>query len=154
MSDVTLDQLREKLKSKLEVSKFFTGFISVVFGFLLKEKLLSSVPPEICLFAYAAIGFFITSLVFSIATVFAYDRLLMPAAFWQPEIQTGELFRLMIAAWRFLFVPAVIALTLGLLASCIVATTHVWPTIAIWILPVVAAWIIYRIWGRNIHFGD
>jgi hypothetical protein len=149
-----LEQLREKLKSKLEVAKFFTGFISVVFGFLLKDNLLSSASELIRPYAYAAIFFFITSLVFSIGAVFAYDRLLMPEVFWQPQLQIGELFRHMIAAWQFLFMPAVAALSLGLLASCVVATSTLWPTLALWVVPVIVVISAYAFLGRHIHFQD
>jgi hypothetical protein len=37
----TYDLLRDKIKSKMDVTKFFSGFISLVLGFVLKDTLSS-----------------------------------------------------------------------------------------------------------------
>ena len=35
----TYELLREKIKSKMDVTKFFSGFVSVVFGIILKDTI-------------------------------------------------------------------------------------------------------------------
>lgn len=100
MNGDPLEQLRDKLKGKMEVAKIFAGFISVVFGFLLKEGLGISQQSEhevAAIGAYAAILLFITSLTFSIATVFAYDRLLMPLL--AAAVAVTDHFLISLAVW-------------------------------------------------------
>jgi hypothetical protein len=72
----TNDELREKIKSKMEVGKFFAGFITFLIGFLLKDLSTRH------LFAKIGIVCLAASIGFCIAAVFAFDSLLMPRKYW------------------------------------------------------------------------
>jgi formate hydrogenlyase subunit 3/multisubunit Na+/H+ antiporter MnhD subunit len=108
-------ELREKIKSKMAVAKFFAGFITFLTGFLLKERCFDDLPSRIgVLFLVSAIGF-------CIAAVFAYDRLLMPRKYWlslHEDAETegrfqNEIHRNMTQSWKVLFVPAVVCFAIG-----------------------------------------
>jgi uncharacterized membrane protein len=145
-----IEQLRDKLKAKMEVAKFFAGFISVVFGFLLREGFGATEQ----LAAYIAILLFTASLTFSIATVFAYDLLLMPIVFWQPQPTPDALRHEMVLAWQRLFVPAVVSLIVGLLAAIVTVTHAVWTSLVVWLIPVGVASAAYFYFSRRIRFVD
>ncbi len=114
MDEILVDaDLRDKLKSKMDVAKFFAGFISLVAGIALRESAGSVA-------ANLGLALIVLSLGLAVATLFAYDRLLMPPRFWfEPPTDTHELnFGLrdeMISVWRCLFIPCVIAFFGGLL---------------------------------------
>ncbi len=157
MNGDPLEQLRDKLKGKMEVAKFFAGFISVVFGFLLKEGLGISKQSDhvvAIIGAYAAILLFIASLTFSIATVFAYDRLLMPTMFWRNPPDPFALRREMVTAWQWLFVPAVGSLVVGLLAATVAVTDAFGISFAVWVIPVGIASFAYRCFSKRLQFVD
>ena len=157
MNGEPLEQLGDKLRGKMEVAKFFAGFISVVFGFLLKESLGISEQSQhtvAVIGAYAAIFLFIASLTFSIATVFAYDRLLMPIVFWRIPPTPDALRHEMVAAWQWLFVPAVGSLVIGLLAAAVAVTDDFWISFAVWVIPVSMAFLAYRRFSKRIPFKD
>ena len=119
MATVT-EQLREKIKSKMEVGKFFAGFLTFLTGFLLKEGAPSH------LWSKIGIVLLVGSIGFCIAAVFAYDRLLMPRRYWpayreeeEEEAKAEEGFAdqlqtNMVRSWTWLFVPAVVCFGLGL----------------------------------------
>jgi hypothetical protein len=110
------DQLREKIKSKMDVAKFFSGFISLLIGFLLKDN------PRTDTWSKAGLVFLVASLGYCIAAVFAYDRLLMPRKYWTilKERDGGDdsfsdnLQQNMVRSWSWLFVPAVACFGIGL----------------------------------------
>jgi hypothetical protein len=84
----TSDDLRDKIKSKMEVAKFFSGFLAILLGLSfkdLKNLLERSSSENELVFSLVWFGviFVLGSLTCSVATLFAYDRLLMPKAFWQ-----------------------------------------------------------------------
>ena len=80
----TYELLRDKIKSKMDVAKFFSGFISILLGITLKDVLTNSDPVS-SFSMYWRIGG-LTLIVFSVglavAALLAYDRLLMPPKFW------------------------------------------------------------------------
>lgn len=150
-------QLQEKIRGKMEVAKFFAGFISVVFGFLLKEVLGMPDTAGHCVamvFAYIAIFCFIASLTLSIATVFAYDRLLMPVMFWTTPPSPDQLRCEMVWAWSRLFVPTVCALVVGLLASIIAVTNSPWICLMVWVIPVGGTYFMYHRVSSRIPLVD
>lgn len=110
-------ELREKVRSKMDVGKFFAGFITLLIGILLKAGGLDSLEEKL------GIVFLISSLGYCIAAVFSYDRLLMPREYWTAltdEEEAEEPFRdllreLMVRSWRWLFVPAVWCFGIGFL---------------------------------------
>ena len=79
---VLMADLREKIRSKYDVAKFFLGAFVVNTGFILSSELwdLESVVAR-----YVAYFGFVTTLIalgFTVATLLSYDSLLMPPAFW------------------------------------------------------------------------
>ena len=109
------DQLREKIKSKMEVAKFFSGFITLLIGFLLKDFGQQNA------WSKAGLVFLVASLGYCIAAMFAYDRLLMPREYWENKNEkTDEEFfpdtlkNNMVRSWSWLFVPAVACFNIGL----------------------------------------
>src|SRR5512138_2561462 len=89
-AETVTEQLRNKIKSKMDVGKFFAGFISLFLGISFQD--LSNLPAnsDPLIHYSVALGFLfiLVSLAFSIATLFAYDRLLMPPEFWNSK-KTG-----------------------------------------------------------------
>jgi hypothetical protein len=116
-SDAVMAKLREKLKSKIDVAKFFAGFITLLIGFLLNGGKLTSP------FSKIGIVFLISSLGFCVAAVFTYDHLLTPREYWtalseeeKEEVSFNKrLLEDMVRSWRWLFVPAVICFGIGFL---------------------------------------
>jgi hypothetical protein len=115
--DAVMAELREKLKSKIDVAKFFTGFITLLIGFLLNGGKLTSA------FSKLGIVFLISSLGFCVAAVFTYDHLLTPREYWtalseeeKEEVSFNKrLLEDMVRSWWRLFVPAVICFGIGFL---------------------------------------
>ncbi|WP_207431293.1 hypothetical protein [Sabulibacter ruber] len=133
-----IEQLREKIKSKMEVAKFFAGFMSVSSG-LIAMRVANYTDDGLDWFnkALYSVGFclVLAAIAFSIATMYAYDSLLMPLNHWkgerEPDPDNSELviadqfvraqkdatdasgkyeyllFNGMIAAWKRLFQPSV-----------------------------------------------
>src|SRR5437868_1852479 len=78
--------LRDKIKSKMEVAKFFSGFLSLLLGFSIgNSNIFIEKNPNAFWLVWFGIAFIFLSLVFSVATLFAYDRLLMPKKFWEGQ---------------------------------------------------------------------
>ena len=114
---VVTKELREKVRSKMDVGKFFAGFITLLIGILLKDGNLNLPLSKL------GIVFLVSSLGFCVAAVFCYDRLLMPREYWTalPKEEKSEekfqdhLKEDMVRSWRWLFVPAVICFGTGFL---------------------------------------
>lgn len=108
-------ELREKVRSKMEVGKFFAGFITLLIGILLRADALDSLAEK------AGVLFLVAALGFCIAAVFCYDRLLMPREYWtglEKKDKTEERFQdhlreQMVRSWSWLFVPAVWCFGIG-----------------------------------------
>ena len=110
------DKLRDKIKSKMDVAKFFTGFITLLIGFLLKGEELTSPSLKI------GIVFLIASLGFCVAAMFTYDHLLWPKEHFEsskdeiPETNFRNYLETnMVKLWKWLFVPAVGGFGVGFL---------------------------------------
>lgn len=127
-SDNLVKQLQDKIKSKMDVAKFFAGFISVVLG-IVPGSIGNLIGDSFT--AFLGLLFLLFSLSMSIVTLFAYDRLLMPPKLWYKppndysynkyiEILKED----MIHAWNCFFIPSVAAL-LGGLICLLVAVTKV-----------------------------
>jgi hypothetical protein len=111
---------REKIVSKMDVSKFFAGFISLLTGILLGDGRMNS--------DWSRVGviLFLGSLGFCIAALSAYDHLLWPKEYfiktYWPELSSErnweELFQeklesQLLYSWRLLFVPALMCFGVG-----------------------------------------
>jgi phosphohistidine phosphatase SixA len=82
-----LAELKDKIKSKYDVAKFFLGAFIVNTGLILNAGIwgqpeLWEAAPIAKFFAYAAIIVAIVSLIFTAFTLFSYDALMMPPSFW------------------------------------------------------------------------
>jgi len=172
--DEVVKQLQDKIKSKMDVAKFFAGFISLVFGIVLKDFIGTQFPAssdsesKIALVGFtfsenqiALWGFtlLLISLAGSVATLFAYDRLLMPPKLWSIKPYnygkydyTKDLENLkedMIFAWKWYFRPTVAALFGGLICLLVVVTevSDLW--IVGFILACLVPFIFYLLFTRS-----
>lgn len=133
----TIDELKEKIKSKMNVAVFFAGFISLLLGVILGQigwPMTRQDWPWV-LFDYFGTASVLLAVALCVATTFAYDRLMMPTIFWageprridedpptwtvqRPPSQTHWiLYFSMVRIWKRLFIPAVVAFFAGL--TCI-----------------------------------
>jgi phosphohistidine phosphatase SixA len=129
-SEALMKELQDKVKSKYDVAKFFLGAFVVNAALLLKKELFDKAPAVDV--ALVGIGVFcaLLALGFTAATLFSYDRLLMPAEFWTEGTSDSKrhrrwssakrtsllrppsqaqlvLFYEMLHAWKRFFIPAV-----------------------------------------------
>ena len=107
--------LRDKLKSKMEVAKFFVGTVAVVFGLLAEKVIFSDGVDHQYLIALVLL---VLSVFASGAAIFAYDALLVPPlklkAYCGDEPVDDYLFRKMVRSWQIWFVPAVVLFALAM----------------------------------------
>ena len=110
-------ELKDKIRSKMDVSKFFAGFITLFIGLTFKEGDLNS------LLLKFGILFIVVSLILCILSIFAYDHMLWPKKHWprfQSEDQSNKeeyqrrLEEVMLHSWRSLFLPGVICFGIGM----------------------------------------
>jgi phosphohistidine phosphatase SixA len=152
--DQVIKDLREKIKSKMEVAKLLSGFITAGLGFLLA----SLVDPnrvnalgDGLWAAYLSAGLLFASIGLYLATMYAYDSLLMPSRFWGETPQNARerpswlvarppspvqwiLYQNMIRIWSHLFTPATICVLGGLffLAFAVMTAKAPWPYFECW----------------------
>ena len=130
-----LKDLRAKIQSKFDVAKFFLGALVVGTGLSLNDKAWTSSHPIDMSLAGLGVLAALTSLGFTAATLFSYDRLLMPRDFWLGSEESLEppewsvlrppsqihvvLYYEMVHIWTHLFIPAITTafLSLGLQAT-------------------------------------
>jgi len=161
--------LKEKINSKYDLAKVFSGFITLLMGILFSSSS-SSENPALQFFSSASI---ILSLGFSIATFFAYDRLLMPTTFWggkaplfpkyvpgwsvsRPPTQVHWVVYLnMVRIWNWLFVPSVVFLFIGIVLI-LLSKTDPLPCIAIYsIITVLAIPVFFMLYfAPKLGFDD
>jgi phosphohistidine phosphatase SixA len=126
--DSLASEIKDKLKSKVEIAKFFLGALAVNAGLLVNTGVWSGVGREqLWVLAFGAL-FILIGLLLAIATLFGYDTLSMPSAFWAetthfdqrkkdrvpprhtvfrpPSEATVLLFYEMIKIWKRFFLPA------------------------------------------------
>jgi hypothetical protein len=113
----TYELLRDKIKSKMDVTKFFSGFVSIIFGILMKDTITSS-NTEFGDWLVAGVILTIFSVSLSIAALCCYDRLLMPPKFIKGTESQDSINKnlqiYMIRAWTGLFVPSIVVFILAL----------------------------------------
>lgn len=126
-------EIKAKIKSKMDTAKVFGGFVTGVLTFVISQY--ATTQPKTTYWA-AARGASLTALAVSILlylmTLFWYDRLLMPARFWEvlrgrqedavskvlrrpPSSAVWVLYQNMQRTWRLLFVPATYAAAIGII---------------------------------------
>jgi phosphohistidine phosphatase SixA len=165
-----IEDLRAKIKSKMDTAKVLSVFISAGFAFVVKAiadlDLASSSPHRLwglhltALFFLAAIGLYL-------ASMYSYDSLLMPRRFWAegsleaakarpawlvarpPSPAHWVLYQNMLAVWNRQFTPATIAVLLGLLslAYSVMALTAACPitsAVALAATGLVAVWLVLK----------
>lgn len=113
--------LTDKIKSKLDVAKTLGAVLAPSLGAAIafSPEFTSCDPYRLFheILFWLSIGCLAVSMLLYFATVYSYDQLLMPEAFWKKgKYSQDRLFKLMIKAWRHLFIPATASLFLGLLA--------------------------------------
>jgi phosphohistidine phosphatase SixA len=148
-----LDELKDKVKSEYDVAKFFLGAFVVNTGLLLNAGIWSTrgsqggfTPADKVLVILAVIAA-MASLALTAATLFSYDKLMMPEEFWSdnsrrsgtstngakmasrwtisrpPSQAHVVLFYEMVHVWKVFFIPAIVSafLAIGLL---VIAFAH------------------------------
>ena len=116
-----LNDLRDKIKSKYDVAKFFLGALVVKDGLVLNANLWTAGDKWGAEFLYLGLFCSIAGLVLAVATLLAYDSLLMPPDFWgaaathkktpwsvdRPPSQAQLIiFYEMIHVWKWFFMPS------------------------------------------------
>ena len=139
-----IDELRAKIKSKMEVAKLLGGFMSLVLGAVLlapgRLRELSE-GGDAWAVAVAAVSFLLAIGLY-LRTMYAYDTLLMPIRFWgdglpgsrrprwlvrrPPSSAAWVLYQNMMHVWTFLFTPATVAVIIGMLALAYAAFEPTW----------------------------
>jgi phosphohistidine phosphatase SixA len=139
-------ELKDKIKSKVDIAKFFLGALAVNASLLVNTNLWSTAGPDQWLvLGFGALMIF-TGLLFAIATLSGYDALNMPSEFWAeaarldawqrrawgtersgresilrpPSEATVLLFYEMVNVWRRFFLPSLICSMAGV--SCFLLT--------------------------------
>ncbi len=151
-------ELRDKIKSKMDVAKFYSSFIPLFLGLAFKEMItsLNSAEPKVYWAAWVGILSILLALAFSIATMFALDRLLMPPEFWKSP-PTASLNRTlkneMVNAWVRLFYPAVFCFLVGITAFLGALTTQFLLSGSILVVTLLVAYLAFKSLriGREIH---
>jgi hypothetical protein len=129
--DDLLKDLKDKIKSKYDVAKFFLGAFVVNTGFLFSSAVWSVTDPIALILVLAGFVLALTALALTAATLMSYDALQMPPEFWSdqpagPRIKSRApqpkkwsvlrppsqahvvLFYEMVHAWNSFFIPALV----------------------------------------------
>jgi hypothetical protein len=117
--------LREKVRSKIDVAKVLGGAITLTLGWVLTSSEFDKTKAVTQL----AIVALIVSLALYLSTVDSYDSLLMPSRFWSfdPRADAPSLIhREMVRVWMGLFLPATGTLLLGLLLLVVSVVSPGW----------------------------
>lgn len=145
-SDDLLKDLKDKIKSKYDVAKFFLGAFVVNTGFLFSSTIWGASDAVPLLLIISGFVLALIALALTAATLMSYDALLMPTEFWTEPSAGGRrgrriprpkkwsilrppsqahvvLFYEMIHVWNAFFIPA-LACALASIASIIVAMVH------------------------------
>lgn len=172
-----LKELKGKIKSKMEIAKLLGAAITTVLAFLLgylvdetKVAGLRNYWGAEWALRLSAVAFLIATALY-LATMYAYDRLLMPTRFWgeavppaapderpkwlvwrPPSSALWVLYQNMMRVWRYLFTGATYAVFIGLLLlTYAVFHPNQWWTISIFWVGSVVGGILFRFGYR--HFG-
>ncbi len=142
-------ELRDKVKSKMDVAKFFSGFISIFLGLSFKELISLTNSQITAEYVASWVGIFLIliSLGFSIATMLSLDRLLMPPELWRipPTGPTNRAIKNeMVKAWLRLFYTAVICFLGGVIAFLTALTKQIYLPLAIFAVVVIVPYVVFK----------
>jgi phosphohistidine phosphatase SixA len=133
LSEATLQDLYDKIKSKMTLANLLGGFITAGIGLLLgtvsDEKKIAALGVQAAV-VFVAAGCLVLAVGLYLLTMFSYDRLLMPSQFWA-ELPSGTnrppwivarppsglhwvLYQNMIRVWQWQFMPATFLAVSGL----------------------------------------
>lgn len=169
--DKAMEELKEKIKSKMDIAKLLSAFITTALGFLLGSLIDENKMKYIGEYKwalYTSAGLFISAVGLYLATMYAYDRLLMPTRFWghkplpedpnvrpkwlvwrPPSSALWVLYQNMMRIWYSLFTVATCSVLLGLF---FMAYAVFKPAQPYWMIGVVAVGVfIFYIYYK--HFG-
>ena len=178
-----ISEVKDKIKSKMDVAKFFAGFISLLLGITITsikllgitdkiEEVITSVDSIWLYLLYLGLLLILLSLGFCVGTLFAYDKLLMPTVFWsgkpkkfiekppkwtikRPPCQVHWILHSnMVRIWRWMFTPAVLTFFLGLSALLTYALRLNWIFILIFIFSLLIVYFLYRHFSPKLGFDD
>jgi len=172
-----LKELKEKIKSKMEIAKLLgvaiTTVLAFLLGYLVDETKVAGLRnywgAELAL-RLSTVAFLIATALY-LATMYAYDRLLMPTRFWGEARPPGDpderpkwlvwrppssalwvLYQNMMRVWRYLFTSATYSVFVGLLLlAYAVFHPNRWWTISLFLVGSVVGVILFR-FGYH-HFG-
>ena len=141
--EATRNALVEKIKSKMDMAKLFSIVIAFALGVILdRSKLVEATGGDMVLGDVAAL-LFLSGFALYLATLYAYDRLLMPSRFWTQRRKRGRraghwlssrppsssnvvLYQNMMRTWNWLFTPATLLIGAGLVVLAIAAVDPTW----------------------------
>jgi hypothetical protein len=139
-----IEELREKIKSKMDIAKLLGGFMTLVLGgVVLAPNRLDELSRGGDRWAvYVAAVAFLIAIGLYLRTMYAYDTLLMPTRYWgegapgrhpptwlvrrPPSSAAWILYQNMLHVWTFLFTPATVAVGVGLVALAYAALEPGW----------------------------
>lgn len=145
-SSELMEDLKEKIRSKYDVAKFFLGAFVVNTGFVLSGEIWSVSNPLSIGLVFGGLILTLVALALTAATLISYDALLMPTDFWtgssadnhgdhqiprpkswsvmRPPSQAQiVLFYEMVHVWTVFFIPA-LACAFAAIATFLVALAH------------------------------
>ncbi len=143
-----MEELKAKIRSKMDTAKVLSVFITAGFGFVIKAiaDLENGAPSQAWGYPIAA-ALFLAAIVLYLSSMYSYDSLLMPRRFWaegSPEAARARpswivarppspahwvLYQNMLRIWNRQFTPATILVLLGLLvlAYSVMPFSKLWP---------------------------
>jgi len=177
-TSAVLDELKEKIRGKMDGAKllgaFSTGVLSFILGALIDTQKLAALGRGQSLIYSAALAFLLATLLY-FASYYAYDRLLMPIRFWgepppsswsrqpkwlvmrPPSSAAWVLYQNMMHVWSWLFTPAVVLVCIGLTLLGAAVLRPQPPIAAVVAVVAVAAVLLrplYRILGPRLGSQD
>lgn len=168
-------RLIDKIKSKMDIAKFFVGFITLMLGIVLRNVRFETQPTLSDWVGFVGAFAVLIAGALSACTMLAYDQLLMPSNFWggrarrqsdyvqagvpqRPPSQTHwVLYAAMVRIWHRLFIPAVLLLGVGTAA---IAYSLVKPPISLTLaasgiaILLLLVWIHYSMSSPALGFDD
>lgn len=171
-------QLREKIRSKMDVAKVLGGLVSLLFGLLARTVIDAEGFSNLSSCQQISLTFGLMLLILSIGlyllTMYAYDLLLMPTRFWAdrprgrsrskwlvwrpPSSSNKVLYQNMIRIWNNLFRPATVSVMAALL---LLGATAISPNCRSYVYSLVAAvalalllWLLYLAFQPRLGVED
>lgn len=175
-TDSAVAEIKEKIKYKMEMAKVLSVFITTALGFILSSMIdkakVDYLGQHIYVF-YVSVFWFVVAIALYLATLYAYDRLLMPSRFWgesrraaarrpkwlvarPPSSSLWVLYQNMMHIWAVWFSSATAAVGLGLLCLAIAVLKPSLPAgAAIFAGAILGAGIIVRLYrDHGPHLGS